>query len=166
MATLTPIIIGTGGHGRDIAACFDPPIPIRAHHKDLGHFDFRDLRLGYPCIIAVNDPATRANIATEIEIDDIAWVHPDARLYVDCEYGYGTHINYGAMMTRTTLGHHCTIGPGVHMAGDITIGNRVFIGIGAIIGNLVTIGDDAIIGAGSVVLKDVPAGTKVLGVWA
>lgn len=154
MATL----IGDGGHAQDIKAT----LPwywrqIPTHHAWDGDA---------PVIIGINDVQMRHSVAMEMEIFDIAWVHPDAKLYVDVTYDFGTHINYGAMMTRTTLGHHCTIAPGVHMAGDITIGDRVFIGIGAIIGNLVTIGDDAIVGAGSVVLKDVPANTKVLGVWA
>lgn len=165
MATL----IGAGGHADDIYASF-PSLASWggwtwsriSHHSEFWAEGYKP----FPVIIGINNPQKRAEVAEDLGREDLAWVHPDAHLYHDVTYRYGTHINYGAMMTRTTLGSHCTIAPGVHMAGDITIGDRVFIGIGAIVGNLLTIGDDAIIGAGSVVLKDVPAGTKVLGVWA
>jgi serine O-acetyltransferase len=47
-----------------------------------------------------------------------------------------------------------------------TIGNRVEIGAGACILGAVTVGDDSVIGPNSVVLRDVPAGSVVMGVPA
>jgi carbonic anhydrase/acetyltransferase-like protein (isoleucine patch superfamily) len=55
-------------------------------------------------------------------------------------------------MTRTTIGHHTTISPGVTICGDVVIGNRVLIGAGATICEKVWIEDDVTIGAGAVVL--------------
>ncbi len=46
------------------------------------------------------------------------------------------------------------------------IGNRVEVGVGACILGRVTVGDDAVVGPNSVVLRDVPAGSVVLGVPA
>jgi len=46
------------------------------------------------------------------------------------------------------------------------IGSRVDIGAGAAILGAVTVGDDCVIGANSVVLRDLPAGSTVLGVPA
>jgi serine acetyltransferase len=50
-------------------------------------------------------------------------------------------------------------------------GRRVFVGMGACIGvrhpgEHVRVGDDAVIGAGALVMRSVPDGVKVLGVWA
>lgn len=123
-----------------------------------------------PYIIAINDPQTRAKVAAELGAPGLTWIHPTAHLGVDTEIGMDTHINYGVTMTRTRVGTCTTIAPGVIIGGDVTIGDRVFIGMGACIGvrhpgEHVSIGDDAIIGAGSVILRDVPAGAKVLGPW-
>lgn len=151
-------LIGRGSHGQDIAQFLDMRVWdwINSHHEYSGPG---------PVILAINDSQVRAKAAADLGLQDLSWVHPDAKLYHDVTYGYGTHINYNSYMVRTRIGNHCTIAPGVTIAGDVRIGDRVFIGINASIGHLVTIGDDAIIGAGSTVLKDVPAGTKVLGVW-
>lgn len=137
------IIIGNGAHARDIAQTCRKPRLI-PHHSNWGGWG--------PFIIGINDPQVRAKVAADIGGDDVAWVHPDAKLYVDCSYGYGTHINYGVTMTRTTIGVHTTISPGVTICGDVMIGDRVLIGAGATICDRVTIGDDAIVGAGAVVL--------------
>lgn len=47
-----------------------------------------------------------------------------------------------------------------------TIGNRVDIGVGACVLGSVTVEDDCVIGANTVVLRDLPAGSTVLGVPA
>ena len=72
---------------------------------------------------------------------------------------------------KITIGHHCLLGPNVHIytAGHpldpierakgiefgkpVTIGNHVWIGGGAIINPGVTIGDNAVIASGAVVTK-------------
>jgi acetyltransferase-like isoleucine patch superfamily enzyme len=150
------VLIGRGAHGSDIADTLD----MRVWDW---YTDHRDYHGPGPAIIAINNCQTRAKAAADLGLQDLAWVHPDAHLYHDVTYGYGTHINYNSYMVRTQIGNHCTIAPGVTIAGDVRVGDRVFVGINASIGNLVTIGDDAIIGAGSVVLKDVPAGRKSSG---
>lgn len=149
-------LIGSGGHANDIAG---HGVWNRvSHHRHLGKV-YGNVRI----VIGVNDPQLRAKVATELGIADETWIHPDAKLYVDVKYGTGVHINYGAQMTRTILGDHVTISPGVTICGDVTIGDRVMVGAGAVICNLVTIGDDAVIGAGSIILSDVPAGATVVG---
>jgi acetyltransferase-like isoleucine patch superfamily enzyme len=156
MATL----IGDGGHARDIAKTYGPWRRI-AHHST-----FEDD--GSYVVIGVNDPQLRAKIAAEIGLCDQPWVHPDAHLYVDVSYGYGTHINYAVSMTRTKIGNHCAISPGVTICGDVTIGDRCLIGAGATICDRVTIGDDVIVGAGAVVLPGRVIGSNqtVVGVPA
>lgn len=150
------ILIGAGGHARDI--------------QDAGGYEFEAVfghhyLLPTPIpsdryIIGVNDPHVREAIADELGVNDQPWVHPHAYVAASCSIGTGTHVNYGATMTRSTIGSHCTIAPGVTICGDVTIGDRVFVGAGATIRNLVTIGDDAFICMGAVVTRDVAAGEK------
>lgn len=45
------------------------------------------------------------------------------------------------------------------------IGTNVDIGAHVLIIGDVHIGDDVVIGAGSIILKDIPARTKVIGIW-
>lgn len=157
MATL----IGDSGHARDIWET----LPNRGYWRRVGHhknFDHTDSVI----IIGINDPAVRATVCNELNLLDRKWTHPNAYFGPDCSIGAGTHVNYGASMTRTTLGRHVTIGPGVVIGGDVTIGDRVFVGMGALIGvkhpgETVIIGDDVTIGAGAVVLHDIPEGTWV-----
>lgn len=151
MATL----IGDGGHARDILATLDDRYwGVSAHHLE----DDIDPYTEY--IIGINDPQLRYKIAQEFGWDDLPWRHPHSYVGPECSWGPGTHINYAVSMTRTRIGHHTTIAPGVTICGDVTIGDRVFIGAGATIINLITIGDDAYIRAGSVVTRDVAAGER------
>lgn len=149
---VTVDLIGAGGHALDIL----DTVTI------VGWFDHHSSYQpgGRPVIIGVNDPQLRARIAGELDIDDRPWIHPHAYLGPGCTIGHGTHINYSVSMTRTSIGAHCTIAPGVTICGDVTIGDRVFIGAGATIRNLVTIGDDAFIRMGSVVTRNVAPGER------
>lgn len=139
MATL----IGSGGHAVDIAHTysFERCFPHHSAFVDDG---------GLVCI-GVNDPRVRARISDEIGVRDSAWVHPRAWVGPECDIGHGTHVNYAATLTRTRIGRHCTISPGVTICGDVLIGNRVLVGAGATIAEKVRIGNDATIGAGAVV---------------
>lgn len=138
-------LIGDGAHARDIRA-------TRTFTRYIA-----DHRLYEPddsYVIGVNDPWLRARIQFELGGPEVSWVHPDARLYVGVNVLPGTHINYGVTMTRTAIGRHCTISPGVTICGDVTIGDRVLVGAGATVCDRVLIGNDVTIGAGAVVLPE------------
>lgn len=141
---MSPTLIGDGGHARDIMATLDTRIWRQIPHHE-GFDPYAD-----PYILGINDPNTRAKIASGYLRNDLSWIHPNAYIGPDCEIDLGTHINYGVTMTRTIIGHHCTIAPGVTICGDVTIGDRVFIGAGATIVNLTRIPDDTFIKAGTV----------------
>ena len=153
-------LIGDGSHAADIAAVMGNEITRRFPHHTL--YDGT-----LPVVIGINDPRLRARIAQELGVVDLSW---------NCHFVYmrdvgclnGTHINYGVTMTRTTIGHHTTVSPGVTICGDVTIGDRVLIGAGATICDRVTIGADVTIGAGAVVLPEtvVPDGETWVGVPA
>lgn len=84
-----------------------------------------------------------------------------------CEIGYNTIVN-----TKVSVDHDCSVGahvhlaPGVTLCGGITVGNGTLVGTGATILPGIQIGENCLIGAGSLVTKDVPCGTKVIGVPA
>lgn len=143
-------LIGDGSHAVDIAHTysFDKNVPHHSLFVDDGD----------RVAIGVNDPQVRAQISAVLGVRDSAWVHPRAWIGPECEYRYGTHINYGVTMTRTRIGRHCTISPGVTICGDVVIGDRVLIGAGSVISDRVTIGNDAVIGAGAVVLPTTHVG--------
>lgn len=153
------VLIGAGSHASDIAAV-TPVDRVYAHHRFWDGIN--------PVIIGINNPQQRASIRDYLQCDELEWVHPDAQLGHSTSLGPGTHVNYGVRMTRTRIGVHCTISPGVIICGDVTIGDRVLIGAGATICDRVTIGDDVTVGAGAVVLpcSRLEAGRTYVGVPA
>lgn len=62
-----------------------------------------------------------------------------------------------------TVGDYCTILGHAALLGNVSVGDGVFIGDSAKIAPNVQIGDNAYVCMGSIVLKNVPAGAKVLG---
>lgn len=68
-----------------------------------------------------------------------------------------------ALAHDVTVGDYCTILGRVGLLGNVTVGNGVFIGDSAKIASNVQVGDNAYVCMGSIVLKNVPAGAKVLG---
>lgn len=142
---MSPVLIGDGGHARDIwHTIHNRSAWTRyAHHQD---WDAD----GTPYILGINDPQLRSQIADGYGYGDQPWQHPTALIGPDCTWGAGTHINYYTSMTRTVIGEHCTIAPGVTICGDVQIGDRVFIGAGAVIVNLTVVPDGTFIKAGTV----------------
>ena len=160
MATL----IGNGSHARDILIS-DEVVGLQIpHHSEWDMVKDRT----HSVIIGINDPWKRDEVAKILGIDDRDWIHPHAWFGQGCDWGPGTHINYGVTMTRTTIGHHVTVSPGVTICGDVIIGNRCLIGAGATICDRVTIGDDVTVGAGCVVLPEsrVDSNATIIGVPA
>lgn len=140
------VIIGDGGHARDIAALTHPEPELVDYHT---HWDGKS-----DYIIGINDPHIRAHVSAELGgpgINHGVWMHPDAKVW-ESQIGQGVHVNYGARMVRTRVGGFTTISPGVTICGDVVIGRRCLIGAGATIADRVIIGDDCTIGAGACVL--------------
>jgi acetyltransferase-like isoleucine patch superfamily enzyme len=172
-------ILGAGGHGRDIGDILDS--------LSLPYEFFDDARDGYrgcdkahgPFVVGVNDPRIKRVLAENHQkgtptsavhhtVDTSCWwpggvvIGAGTAVGPNVELGRHVHIGAGGTITRTQVGDYTTIGPGCHIAGDVTIGSEVLIGVGAVVSNLITIGDGAVVGAGAVVVRDVAAGETVV----
>jgi sugar O-acyltransferase (sialic acid O-acetyltransferase NeuD family) len=85
----------------------------------------------------------------------------------------GTVVGAHCLLSRGALvGHHATLGPfarllpGANVAGHVRLGEGVTVGMSAAIVDDVEVGAGAVVAAGAVVLRDVPAHTRVQGVPA
>lgn len=72
----------------------------------------------------------------------------------------------GVVIGQTAvIGERCRLGACISIMNDAILGNDVLVGTHAVVFSGVRVGDGAKVGAGAVVLKDVPAGATVVGVW-
>ena len=107
-----------------------------------------------------------ARIEREARVGDGAIVCLGAMVGTQAVVGQGAIVNTGAIIDHEScLGDFSHLAPGVAVAGRTKLGARVFVGMNACVADGLHVGDDAVIGAGSVVLADVPAGAKILGVY-
>lgn len=180
--TDTLLIVGAGGHGRDIAAtaralniryriCDDDPalwIPVPTQWDG-------------PWVIGIGDPKIREEMAgrflgpaatlidprsvvgDDIGIGEGTVIGAGCTLLTECTFGRHVHVTYGVNATRAHFDDYATIGPGVTFCGYSHVGRRAYIGAGATIRNKVHIGDDAVVGAGANVVADVTPGATVVG---
>lgn len=120
--------------------------------------------LGYRLVNAIS-PA--AQISPSASIGDGVAIMAGAIINAEAIIGDLAIINTGA-----TIDHDCNIGRAVHiapqcaLAGNVTVAAGGFLGIGCKVIPGVTIGEDATLGAGAVVIKDIPANAKAVGVPA
>jgi sugar O-acyltransferase (sialic acid O-acetyltransferase NeuD family) len=106
-------------------------------------------------------------------ISATAHVAPGAVIGPLVVVGAETDIGPHVIVSRGGLvGHHVSVGgfsrllPGSNIAGHVRIGEEVAVGMGAAIADHVSVGDRATVAAAAMVLRDVPADTRVQGVPA
>jgi len=144
---------------------------------------------GAALVIGVAFPGIKKKILQKLSENSSlfypSFVHPKAWISKDVEIGKGTiiypgnSINYGSrvgdfviMNMNCALGHHTyidnysSLAPGVNTGGHTKIGEAVDVGIGVSTIQNVNLGDNSIIGGQSMVINNVLAGSKVIGVPA
>jgi sugar O-acyltransferase (sialic acid O-acetyltransferase NeuD family) len=106
-------------------------------------------------------------------VSDRATIEPGAQILAgaivstNARIGANAIVNTGAVVDHDCLvGEHAHVATGARLAGDVRIGARSHVGVGASIRQGIRVAEDATIGAGAVVVKDVAAGTTVVGVPA
>lgn len=171
-----------------------PPFPdIPLHFGEAG---FRKWILAHPnrseigFCIAIGNPHGRVRIRLhDLLISEglraVTIAHPSAQIAPNASIGEGCQLMAGAIVnpeahlgrqciinTKASVDHECSLGDGVELAPGVTLCGIVHLGInawicaGATVLPRINIGADAIVGAGAVVIRDVPPGTKVVGVPA
>jgi sugar O-acyltransferase (sialic acid O-acetyltransferase NeuD family) len=109
----------------------------------------------------------RATLGRNVVLGEGTVVFANIVINSDTQIGPDSILN-----TACTVDHDCVVGahshlaPGVNIAGEVRIGEGVFAGTGAKIIPRVSIGDWATIGAGTVVVRDIKAAAKVIGIPA
>jgi sugar O-acyltransferase (sialic acid O-acetyltransferase NeuD family) len=89
---------------------------------------------------------------------------PGSVISSGAKVGAFCHINLNSTVGHdVVLGNYCTLACGVDLMGGVKVGRGVTFGSGSRVLPGLTIGDRAVIGAGAVVMRDVPAGAKMLG---
>lgn len=135
-------------------------------------------------LMGISNPADKKKLATMLKQRGAVFenfIHPWADMGSHNEFGDGNIFCGGFGMTvnckignfctlqKSIVGHDVEIGDYTTMSSNCNIMGRVKIGKGVSIGGNVgiapgvSIGDGAYVCVGSVLLKDVPAGAKVLG---
>lgn len=138
--------------------------------------------------ICIHHPRIKKNILKRIidlTVDFPSFVSPHAWVSKGCSIGKGSIIYPGVSINHEAqigdfvninmncaLGHHARVGnfvsfaPSVSLGGNTTLGEGVDMGIGSSTLQGINIGEYSIIGGKSMVIEDIPAHSKVVGVPA
>lgn len=102
-----------------------------------------------------------------------AVVEPGAVILAGAIVGPGTRVGAHAVInTGSIVEHDCEIdehaqiAPGAILGGGVRVGADAFVGLGARVRDHAAIGAGALVGMGAVVIADIPAGARVVGVPA
>ncbi len=184
------VVIGAGGHGRDIAASVAPPAVFAGFLDDthlsadvIGPTNILPRDTEY--VVGILDARTRCRFATlhgdgpagivvhpsahlgpGVQLAAGAYVGPHAVLQRDVVVGPHAHVGAGAFVTRSILGQFVNVGPNATVLGDVTVEEGAFIGAGAVVRNLCRVGRWATLGAGGVAASDIAENARMGGVPA
>lgn len=142
---------------------------------------------GVGVVIGIAFPHVKEKIIAEISrnetlefptlISPKAWVSRQTEvgkgsiIYPGCSINYGSRVgDFVVMNMNCAIGHDCqlnnfsSLAPGVNLGGHTVIGKAVDMGIGAATKQFITIGNNAIVGGQSMIIQNIKANVKVVGV--
>lgn len=183
------LVIGQGGHARVcVEALHDEPGTVVVACISTDGDDLPELMREHGAshaFVAVGHNAARSRLLQRCNHLRITLANAVSRFAMvshSATIGHGVALLPGAVVnaatvlhdgaivnTNSSIDHDCSVGanthiaPGCAIAGGVIIGEGVLVGIGARVLPGVRIGDGATIGAGAVVVRDVAAGTTVIG---
>lgn len=139
-------------------------VAIAVHRLGNARMGVRPKLLRAPLTIAYDAAYVLVNWAWGI---DLSYMVPLGRRVRIWHHG-GIVLGARSIGDDVNIRHNTTFGVlnRRELDGKPIIGNRVDVGVGACVFGAITVGDDAVIGPNSVVLRDVPAGSVVMGVPA
>lgn len=203
------LILGAGGHGREVAACleeagvliagflddgkpegpcgsshvvgkiFPPPEKLKTNLKPTHYLTavgsnkirhetvekWKDTPFGK--LPAYTLCAKNCHLGRRVSVGLGTFLAPGSLVTTDVVIGSHVIVNVNASISHDCeVGDYCNINPGAVLCGWVKVGEGAFLGAGAVIRDKVRIGPWAVVGAGAVVVRDVAAGSMVVGVPA
>lgn len=188
------VIIGTGGHGREVLDVVEALAEAGTSYRVLGFLDdsperhhaiVRGMRVLGPlewlasvdprerpqAFIGVGRGALRLRIANrlkELGVASPTLIHPRASVTRHARLEAGVLVAAGVVVTSTiTIGAHTHLNVGASVSHDCTVGGFCIIQMGARISGTVTIGEGVEVGVGAVVGQNLTIGEwSVVGAGA
>lgn len=177
------MIIGSGGHGREVLDIVEAINEVHKQFELLGFLDDHDhndellarrgvRRLGTlellseveaHYVIGIGSGEVRARIdrrASELGLEAAVLVHPAATVGGDVELAPGVVVAAGARITTNVrLGRHTQLNVNCSVSHDCRLGDYVTVSPGAMVSGTVTLHDGVLIGAGATVIQGLTVGS-------
>jgi len=176
------VIVGCGGHGRELFETIDALNAVEHRWNVVGfvddapaHLDRLD-RLGarllgdtqwlvdHPStfVLGIGTSAVRRQLSTRLEgagLEPATLVHPGARIGPDVELGRGVVVFHGATVTTDVrIGDHSHLNVGCSVQHDTVVGDFVQFSPGVFVNGDCTLGDDVCLGTGAIVTRGLRVG--------
>jgi sugar O-acyltransferase (sialic acid O-acetyltransferase NeuD family) len=105
--------------------------------------------------------------AFDVRLGEGAVICSHVSMENNVQLGRHVHVNQNSTIGHDSrIGDYVTVSPLVAVSGAVTMGRTAFLGTGSSVNQGLLIGEGATVGAGAAVVRDVLAGTTVVGVPA
>lgn len=176
------VIVGAGGHGREILDVVEAINRDEPHLALQGFVDDGDgpfpliaargtsvlgpvpdaIPPGALVAIAIGQSATRAAVDERLRavgIEGATLIHPDASIGSDVAAEPGLMVGPGARVTtHVRFGRHVHLNPNSVVSHDCVLGDHVTVLGGALLNGTVKVGDRTVVGSGAVIRQGVTIG--------
>jgi len=185
------VIVGAGGHGREVLDVVTACIAAGAPYAFAGFVDdgtppievLEEVPPGAYVVLGIGNAGARRDAAGHHRHPaPPALVHPSATVGSRCRLDDGAVVAAGARLTtnvrigrhayvgpNATVGHDsvladfATLYPGAVVSGNVEVGTAATVGAGAAVRQGLRVGAGAVVGLGAAVVRDVAPGAVVVG---